>query len=1698
MINFHRRYDVLEQLSFRLLPLIVNILLQTSNDSQLDAYSLFDLILLGYQHAPTLALSIQDKLPLLWTHFHATLFQPAMVRTIACLIEIHRGVVGVFEDLESVPERPIMSSVLHHLSTVSWYEKKRPFPWIEGKWVPEDDEAQGQRSFNLRYDKRCLGKAFKFDLEDKSTWNGFIYRPKEADDGVYQGLGHWYDAMDESNAANSSTIEWNCRTCTMKNSTMNKKCTACEAPAPLVVAQQGVRKKRPFTIRCTPDGNSMLIQSLEKIFWCRKSQTVKEFDFQQSKPKSQIATFDSRQDAIMSLQPVTFQTLEVWIYPMVGQNGSSEQVIVAHDNLQLIFTPDCRVGMKRGDVSSELSPTLVQNEWIHVVLTCECTLYLNGKRVVEMDPVKGPLSTMSRLLIGGTMLNDQNFQGAMHQLCIYSTCWTENQVTEQYDNPDLSRSDSIGSWPLTDLFDRSMASNHGILLRDWLCPSEFLTLEIPIAHVVLNPKWNHLCQGFQWTDSCIRYSHPLVLSTMASFSTTIALTRPTSVSFQMDSITVGIGCSDTLVYTIYINIGTVPYGRFQSIQSCSDNAEITLAFDLVKHWLAISFDQEALIELAIPNLQSETATYLQLHGTNVQNWTFRSELVTKTAPSSPEAPMTVVEAAPIQSEWQCIACTVFNPVDRTTCSVCGTLHAEEWTCSACTMSNSSARTLCHMCSSPKPPPPVVVAMPVPVVEQVDDDDIIDIEGEWEVVGTQSVFSLTFGTNQPQSLDLITGDDGLEGLKHSNCQFDGRIRDYIAFELTLNATHDRMHGFWYSQQIAGEWNLQLIMDYDQVRPLFYSGLINMKDDLINVCYQNSFLQALFMTYEFRTRFLTEPRPSNGFFQALYDVFKKLLVSQRPAFGTKELQVYLPFEKGVQQDASDFAHFIMDQLPKNPEFGGELETTLTCTECHESFSKKEYFWELLLNMIDVRHTPITHIRFLSGTNSTLNGFERLTLDLDPPRRLYLCIKRSEESNLVPITNLSIVSDNTPPVGYERVDGSTFIRNLFYARHPRGSPITDLNIMTTSSTIPDGFVKLDTPLLKGFFLSYRHDMPIRDVQLEPTLETTDAGSKRCLTGIRLGNSTSSDDSWSLLGQLRDQDVWIQRGHGNPIYSLDLIQSPDRVPKFQDYEVLTVREDPNTCIWKSVKEGKQVVELQIGETIEETEAVEFEGYYTAFGGGKVKGVWIDKTQQMFGYCKDSRSSSPQPLDQVTGQEKRLMGGNFEAAKQAELMCISDIQVLRPEDPVPLGYSRIHDCICIQRSRTAIGIVSVGVFYSNIETLSEDMIPLLQTIDGFPAKIHPTLPIVLYTRKGDASKALVDLFVTPNASMEHYTTIRTSKLGMSGDLNQDQLGPAAYLSYLTLSGREIVPDHDLNGLYSLWGGTLHLLATCKINYHRATGRFGPSLDQLTGTLTGFVTSSRMYYDSCCVLQLNESQTEAEGWDTTGPWSIIKDTYGKLVYKRDYGTEWTNGTLTSTERVSRHDIQTMLNRLGAIRTLGGENRFECPTCGDRTETKTQSRVSTCPNHLILTLKRIWFDWKTQTAHKSLHDITIPSTVVVEGLIYGLYALIVHSGVSAQSGHYYTFARDSRRCEYLQQDESPHAPWLKFNDTKISLSSWNEIKTQSDSIYLLFYKKLNSPMTDRVAVLTNDEGSSSNMVASSTAAFQSTLYRHLVTAPLLQS
>ena len=183
----------------------------------------------------------------------------------------------------------------------------------------------------------------------------------------------------------------------------------------------------------------------------------------------------------------------------------------------------------------------------------------------------------------------------------------------------------------------------------------------------------------------------------------------------------------------------------------------------------------------------------------------------------------------------------------------------------------------------------------------------------------------------------------------------------------------------------------------------------------------------------------------------------------------------------------------------------------------------------------------------------------------------------------------------------------------------------------------------------------------------------------------------------------------------------------------------------------------------------------------------------------------------------------------------------------------------------------------------------------------------------------------------------------------------------------------------------------------------------------------------------------------------------EVVSSRDETFFFLSLPCNGAESISLPDL---VDRTFAPETLTGENQYHCERCGGKTDATRHTHLTKLPGSLIFTLDRIAFDKEKGCRTKHLTKVTIPATIglerspvtgysVVEGGDYQLYAVVVHSGSTTDSGHFYTYGLPSTSTSSLL-DRS-----LCFNDSTVSLEDRdliNEPKMDLDTPHLLFYQR----------------------------------------------
>ncbi|KAM9319472.1 ubiquitin carboxyl-terminal hydrolase 35 [Gastrophryne carolinensis] len=197
-------------------------------------------------------------------------------------------------------------------------------------------------------------------------------------------------------------------------------------------------------------------------------------------------------------------------------------------------------------------------------------------------------------------------------------------------------------------------------------------------------------------------------------------------------------------------------------------------------------------------------------------------------------------------------------------------------------------------------------------------------------------------------------------------------------------------------------------------------------------------------------------------------------------------------------------------------------------------------------------------------------------------------------------------------------------------------------------------------------------------------------------------------------------------------------------------------------------------------------------------------------------------------------------------------------------------------------------------------------------------------------------------------------------------------------------------------------------------------------------------------------------------------------------------------------LSDLLNYFLCPEILTADNKYQCETCVSLQDAEKIVELSSGPQYLILTLLRFSFDLKAMKRRKILDNVSIPlilklpihvpcstqiardgrstSAKVYGSATYDLCTVIVHSGLSSESGHYYCY---SRECMDKNRHRSPSGgmrrfasekhldmeiEWYLFNDTRVTFSSFESVSNVTsffpkDTAYVLFYRHRTDTVPD---------------------------------------
>ena len=228
-------------------------------------------------------------------------------------------------------------------------------------------------------------------------------------------------------------------------------------------------------------------------------------------------------------------------------------------------------------------------------------------------------------------------------------------------------------------------------------------------------------------------------------------------------------------------------------------------------------------------------------------------------------------------------------------------------------------------------------------------------------------------------------------------------------------------------------------------------------------------------------------------------------------------------------------------------------------------------------------------------------------------------------------------------------------------------------------------------------------------------------------------------------------------------------------------------------------------------------------------------------------------------------------------------------------------------------------------------------------------------------------------------------------------------------------------------------------------------------------------------------------------WKMIKDDFVTLAFKRDTQERWQNGKLLYTDRCGGNQVRFLVRHGLASMTIPSTR---CGHCKKVVDMQRHHILQTAPKHLTLSFKRTEYDIALKKAVKNNSPVVIspvldiqraPDALVSQNLPqfsflnpsagskaasnlvcrYALYGVVMHSGSSASSGHYFCFAR-STAGQALHLPDDPSAPWAKFNDQEVTRVDWTgiqefRVRNPQAAVYMLLFVLLKQTDQDNANV-----------------------------------
>ncbi|CAN8259375.1 unnamed protein product [Cochlearia groenlandica] len=228
----------------------------------------------------------------------------------------------------------------------------------------------------------------------------------------------------------------------------------------------------------------------------------------------------------------------------------------------------------------------------------------------------------------------------------------------------------------------------------------------------------------------------------------------------------------------------------------------------------------------------------------------------------------------------------------------------------------------------------------------------------------------------------------------------------------------------------------------------------------------------------------------------------------------------------------------------------------------------------------------------------------------------------------------------------------------------------------------------------------------------------------------------------------------------------------------------------------------------------------------------------------------------------------------------------------------------------------------------------------------------------------------------------------------------------------------------------------------------------------------RYVIDACHNTSLRTKKLRMKGDEPFNGNTVVKEIFGGALQSQvkclSCGAESNKADEImdiSLEILQSNSVKESLQKFFQSEILDGNNKYRCENCKKLVTARKQMSVLQAPNILVIQLKRFEgsFGGKIDKAI-AFGEVLVLSSFMSKASKdpqpeYKLFGIIVHSGYSPESGHYYAYVKD-----FLGQ-------WYCCNDSFISLSTLQEV--MSEKAYILFFSRSNQrPASAKTLVTSN--------------------------------